>query len=209
MQIADKILFNKYEWRVLDIKGNMALIITEGIIKCRPYHNILMDITWADSDMRKYLNSEFYDGFIDDEKSRIVAVINKTPDNPWFGTKGGEDTEDKIFNLTFEDVVSRYFGDSSALIYNRGKNQDYWFQRKDKNNNKRIAKYIGNEDIKTSNKNQWHLRTPGKYQNRIACVGTGGSAHITGNPVKSFILDGRKAKDIDHMGIRPALWLKF
>lgn len=209
MQIGDKIPFGVYEWRVLDIQNNSALIITEEVIERRPYHKTLIDITWADCDMRKYLNGEFYDKFSKEEKSRIITVINKTPDNPWFGTNGGEDTEDNIFNLTFEDVVCKYFGDSSALLYNRGKNQDYWFQRKDPNNNKRIAKYKGVIE-------KWHLRTPGKYQNRVANVGAdgnnqymSGSAHITGNPVKSYILEGKKAKDEDHMGVRPALWLKL
>jgi len=209
MQVSDIILFGSYEWRVLDIQNNAALIITEDIIECRPYHNILMDITWADCDMRKYLNSDFYNRFTEEEKARIITVTNKTPDNPWFGTHGGADTVDNIFNLTIEDVVCKYFGDSSALLYNRGKNQTYWFQRKDKNNFRRIAKYKG---IIT----KWHLRTPGKYQNRIACVGAdgenpyvSGSAHITGNPVKSFIIDNKKADDEDHMGIRPALWLNL
>jgi len=33
MQTGDKINFNKYEWRVLAIKNNAALIITEYIIE--------------------------------------------------------------------------------------------------------------------------------------------------------------------------------
>jgi len=208
MQMGDIISFGKYEWRVLDIQDDKILIITGEVIERRPYHNVLMDITWADCDMRKYLNDEFYDSFTDHEKSRILTVTNKTPDNPWFGTKGGEDTIDSIFNLTIEDVVCKYFGDSSALLYNRGKSQTYWFQKKDENNFRRIAKYKGVVE-------KWHLRTPGKYQNRVACVGAdgdnpymSGSAHITGNPVKSFIIDRKKATDEDHMGVRPALWLR-
>ena len=210
MQVGDLIIFGKYEWRVLEIQNNSALIITEEVIARRPYHNILMDITWADCDMRKYLNGEFYDRFTEEEKSRIVTVINENPDNPWFGTKGGVDTEDKVFNLTIFDVVCKYFGDSSNLLYNRGKNQTYWFQRKDPNNNKRIAKHKG---VNT----QWHLRTPGRYQCGISNVGGDGSAHITGNGVKSLTVKisnvhhskRRKATDEDHMGIRPALWLKL
>jgi hypothetical protein len=37
-------------------------------------------------------------------------------------------------------VVCRYFEDSSAKLYNPKKNQRYWFERKDENNSKRIAR---------------------------------------------------------------------
>lgn len=39
MQPGDKIVFDKYKWRVLDIQNNTALIITENIIEQRAYHN--------------------------------------------------------------------------------------------------------------------------------------------------------------------------
>ena len=213
MQIGDKITFGKHEWRVLDIQDNRALIITEEVIGKRLYHDTPVDgITWAECDMRKYLNGEFYDRFTDEEKARIVTVINENPDNPWFGTKGGEDTEDNVFNLTIFDVTCKYFGDSSNLLYNRGKNQTYWFQRKDPNNYRRIA-YFNGEMCK------WHLRTPGRYQNRIACIGAdanpkkmhlNGSAHITGNGVYQPLKRQNEMNgDSDFMGIRPALWLRL
>ena len=61
MQAGDKILFGSYEWRVLDIQNNTALIITEYIIDQRSYHDAYNDITWADCALRKYLNGEFYE----------------------------------------------------------------------------------------------------------------------------------------------------
>ena len=55
MKVGDKIIFDKYEWRVLDIKNNAALIITEYIIEQRSFHDAYKDITWADCSLRKYL----------------------------------------------------------------------------------------------------------------------------------------------------------
>ena len=49
-----------------------------------------MEITWADCALRRYLNGAFYDRFTANEKARIVPVINKNPDNPWYGTEGAE-----------------------------------------------------------------------------------------------------------------------
>ncbi|MEG0775510.1 DUF6273 domain-containing protein, partial [Clostridium sp.] len=63
MQVGDKIVLDRYEWRILDIQNNTALIITEDIIEQRPYHDAYKDITWADCALRKYLNGEFYDKF--------------------------------------------------------------------------------------------------------------------------------------------------
>jgi len=131
------------------------LIITENIIEQRSYHNAYKDITWADCSLRKYLNGEFYDQFSETDKSRIIQVINKNADNQWYGTEGGADTEDNIFLLSIEEVVCQYFGNSSSKLYNKGKNQRYWFERKDKNNSKRSAKF--RDGIQW-----WWLRSPGR-----------------------------------------------
>lgn len=130
IKINSLITFGPYNWRVLDIQNNAALIITENIIEQRSYHDTYKEITWADCALRKYLNGEFYDKFTEAEKSRIDLVINRNLDNEWYGSKGGEDTEDRIFLLSIEEVVCHYFGDSSSRLYNKGKNQRYWFERK-------------------------------------------------------------------------------
>ena len=99
MEIGDKIVFNRYEWRVLDIQDNSALVITEDIIEQRAYHDKYIDIQWVDSELRAYLNGEFYNNFTVADKSRIIPITNKNPDNPWFGTQGGVDTKDYVFLL--------------------------------------------------------------------------------------------------------------
>jgi hypothetical protein len=104
---------------VLDIKEGRGLIITEEIIELRWYHGKFIDITWADCDLREYLNSEVYDRFDQSEKAKIVTVTNKNPDNPWFKTKGGEDSIDNIFLLSLEEACE-YFGDSRARLRNKG-----------------------------------------------------------------------------------------
>ena len=63
IKIDSSISFGGYNWRVLDIHNNRALIITEDIIEQRAYHDVYRDITWADCALRKYLNGEFYNKF--------------------------------------------------------------------------------------------------------------------------------------------------
>lgn len=200
-KIGGTIPFGCYEWRILDIKNKEALIITENIIEHRSYHNAYKDITWADCSLREYLNGEFYDKFTVAEKSRIIPVINHNPDNPWYGSIGGEDTKDSIFLLSMEEVVCQYFGDSSSKLRNPGKNQRYWFQRKDENNPKRIAKLEANQN----NIWWWWLRTPGRFNVKAVYIHGDGNIGIQGNNIlKGNLSDGRCTG-----GVRPALWLRL
>ncbi len=197
--IGEIISFGGYNWRILDIKNNAALIITDKIIEQRSYHNKYVPITWADCSLREYLNNEFYDRFSQGDKARIAPVINTNPDNPWFDTIGGPDTEDKIFILSLDELACKYFGDSSALLYNPRKNQRYWYERKDANNSKRIAIDEG--------KNFWWywIRTPGRFSVKAVYVFPDGNIGIHGNNIKI----GNVADGFCAGGVRPALWLKL
>ena len=199
-KIGSIISFGGYKWRILDTQGNTALIITENIIEQRIYHDAYKDITWAECALRKYLNGEFYDKFSATDKSRIIPVINKNSDNQWYGTKGGEDTQDNIFLLSIEEAACKYFGDSSSKLENPKGNRRYWFERKDENNSKRIARLECKDRIWW-----WWLRSPGRVNVKAVYIHGDGNIGIQGNNVlKGNISDGKCTG-----GVRPALWLKL
>ena len=200
MQAGDLLSFGSYTWQVLDIQNNTALVITQCIIEQRSYHDAYTEITWADCSLRYYLNGEFYNRFSTIDQSRIVPVLNKNLDNQWYGTKGGADTKDSIFLLSLEEVC-KYFGDSSSKLNHPGKNQRYWFERKDENNSRRIAKLLGKEWTWW-----WWLRSPGRVNVKAVYIhGTDGNIGIQGNNIlKGNISDGKCTG-----GVRPALWLKL
>lgn len=197
MQAGDQITLGDYDWRVLATQEDKALIITEYIIEQRSYHDAYQAVTWADCALRKYLNGEFYEKFNASERARIVPVLNHNPDNQWYGTEGGVDTLDRVFLLSIEEAVCLYFGDSSSKLYNPGKNQRYWFERKDENNSKRIARL--KEGIWW-----WWLRSPGRVNVKAVYIHGDGNIGIQGNNIlKGNLSDGRCTG-----GVRPALWLK-
>lgn len=208
VNIGSEISFGGCDWLVLDIQNNAALIITKYIIEQRSFHNVYKDITWADCSLRKYLNGEFYEKFTEADKSRIIPITNKNPDNEWYGTKCGEDTQDRIFLLNIEEVACKYFGNSSEKLYNKGKNHRYWFHgKKDENNSKRIARY--NDETWGS---WWWLRSMGRVGVKAVYIHGNGDIGIQGNNMlkgnlneilKDGISDGVCAG-----GVRPALWLK-
>lgn len=188
---------------MLDIQSNVALIITDRIIKQRAYHDKSEDVTWADCELRKYLKGVFYEQFSKIDQAKIVSTTNKNPGNHWYGTDGGLNTQDHVFLLSIEDVVCNYFGDSSVLLYHPGKNQKYWFQRKDKNNSKREARYDGYIWW-------WLLRSPGRANNRAVYIWGDGNIGIQGNGTFRYSsntihpLTGNNSG-----GVRPALWLRL
>lgn len=48
MQTGDMLEFGKFTWRVLDIRDDAALIITDEIAELRAYHDKPGDVTWAE-----------------------------------------------------------------------------------------------------------------------------------------------------------------
>lgn len=201
--IGSIVTFGDYQWRILDIQGNTALVITEYIIGQQPYNNFAGDVTWADCSLRKYLNGEFYNKFTEGEQSRIIPVLNKNQDNQWYGSRGGEDTRDYVFLLSIEEVVCKCFGDSSKNLKNRSPKQRYWFQKKDENNDKRRSTLNG--DIWW-----WWLRSPGRDNRRAVYIHGDGNIGIQGNGTFRY-----SSNIIYHLtgdnsgGVRPALWLSL
>jgi hypothetical protein len=166
------------------------LIITEDIIELRWYHSEFVDTTWADCELRKYLNSEFYNTFNQDEKTKIIIVENHNPDNSWFKTKGGANTLDNIFLLSLEEVCE-YFGDSKENLNIKGKQK--WLIS-DENDPNRQANY-------ENEFHWWRLRSPGYYGRTSASINSKGNVYVRGNGIYGRPKDGG--------GVRPALWLKL
>ena len=128
ISVGDHILFGYYpqrsapgtdnfdpepiEWRVLDIQDRNAVIISEYLLDATVYYFDMADVTWEMSSLRKWLNGDFYEkAFSDSEKSYIQTVTNRNPDNPIYGTPGGNDTEDKVYCLSLEEAQI-YFKDA-------------------------------------------------------------------------------------------------
>jgi hypothetical protein len=185
--VGDIVEFGGYEWRVLDVSGGKTLLLCESVLERRAYHGESIDITWAECDLRAYLNGEFYDKFSADDKARIALTRNSNKDNQWFGTSGGSDTDDYIFNLSVEEVV-KYFGDSGQLSKRPERNPN---EIDDQYNEARKA-YRTNGDV-----SQWWLRSPGYFTSGAANIGKDGNIEF----VSGCGVTNRDPR------IRPAMWV--
>ena len=60
------------EWRVLQIEGNEALLISKFVLDTKPYNEIRAYSNWSKCTLRPWLNTEFYDtAFTDEDKAFI------------------------------------------------------------------------------------------------------------------------------------------
>ena len=212
-----KIQFGGYDWYVLDKQDGKMLMLTEKVIEKRAYHSKEVAITWETSDMRKYLNGEFYHSFKEADRERIIETVNENHDNSWYGTNGGNPTTDRIFLLSIEEVL-KYFGDSGQIKTRYMYPNCDWCKDEflpwlddEYNINRRAVDETGIV-------RHWELRSPGSNERCVASVsgfcGDGfdqGAIFVSGNCELSedghFQLDASGGLTGDK-GVRPALWLK-
>ncbi len=219
-----KIRFGRYDWYVLEKQKDRMLLLTENVIENRAYHRGKGEITWETCDMRNYLNGEFYNSFHSSERSRIIEVENKNSDNPWYGTRGGNPTRDKIFLLSIDEVIE-YFGDSGQLKERYMYPNCDWCKDEylpwidDQYNRNRRA--VNGDGMVIS----WRLRSPGANGRLVAFVmgncddefehgglnvsGGGSDLSHTGHFIFNSsdtvtVMDGGSNLN----GVRPALWLR-
>lgn len=166
-----------FRWRVIDKESDKILVISEDIIDFRSFDEVYNEkTTWENSSIRTWINDFYKDFFGDEEYSMILTttVINNQRNE--YGISGGNDTDDKFFLLSVEEA-EKYFRSNDDRVY-LDTNSNY---------------ILGNDDQYLS----WWLRTPGEYDNDMACVSWDGSIVRMGTPV-------------DHSsGVRPAMWLKI
>jgi alpha-tubulin suppressor-like RCC1 family protein len=181
--------FCGYTWRVLDVQGDRALLLSEKVIEKRDYNEKYISVTWEACSIRKYLNGIFYNK-LSAEKELIAEIKIANNKNQWSSTNGGNITTDKIFLLSIEETI-KYFGDSGQLE-NKNPKSKYFIN--DKYNSIRIAKSINNYVCR------WWLRSPGGGGSYAAFVDESGFIYVDGGGVSGGNINA---------GIRPALWLKL
>ena len=150
----ERVEFGGIEWIVLDEEGEKTLLLSKDCIEERAYNEKYESVTWETCTLRSFLNDEWFeDTFSDEEKNMVLTTYVENSDNSETETSGGNDTEDKVFLLSIEEV-KHYFS------------SDY----------KRVAKYHGKTDW-------WWLRSPGYSDYDAAAVLDGGDVDYGGDSV--------------------------
>ena len=107
---------NEIEWVVLSNDGERTTLITVNALDYQPYMNEYSTSTWETCSLRKWLNDDFLNvAFTEKEKAQletVTVVADKNPDNP---QNRGNDTRDRVFLLSLQEV-KKYFPSDSARI---------------------------------------------------------------------------------------------
>ena len=169
------------EWIVMKNEGNQVLLLSKYVLDAKPYYEEVEEVTWETSDIRQWLNNEFYTtAFNKAEKARIQTSLIKNEDNSGYGTNAGNDTEDKVFLLSEKEAETLF-----------------------SNEEERIAKATGYAEksgvyVNEKKESMWWLRSPGSDGNYAAVVDDYGWVYRYGGSVYFY-----------EYGVRPALHLNI
>ena len=171
------------EWLVLDKQGSKVLVISKYALDVRHYNDQGSSVTWSGSDLREWLNGEFYnEAFSVEDQRQIEETVVSTEDNEVYGIRGGDDSIDKVFLLSITEAENYFNNNNARVCYLT----EYAVARGEGIRLKPVA-YT------------WWLRSPGAYMHYAALI-------LTNGEVYSYGTDAYYRNDI---AVRPAMWINL
>ena len=172
--------FEPIQWRVLSNTNGELFVMADKILATKPYNQDDTDITWETCTMRAWLNNDFYDiAFTAKEQSKIETSTVINGNNPSYGTVGGNNTNDKLFLLSYNEAINPAYGFSSLIF----------------SDTTRVAQgtdFAKSQGLYVNGENStWWLRTPGYYQYFTCFVSTVGWVEVGGTGINRPI-DGAR-----------------
>ena len=143
------------KWKVIDRDDDYLLLFSVYTLDYQRYHEIQDRTTWADSDIRQWLNEDFFEeAFSEEEREKIVPVTNENDDY-----RGGEDTDDLVFLLSISQI--QCLGSAKSMItspttyaankgaaHNRNGNGWYWLRTATAKAKASFVAGVGGFDVK-------------------------------------------------------------
>ncbi len=158
----------------IDENGD-ALVISDYALDNMKYNEQYVEITWEKSIIRKWLNETFInEAFTSEQRSRIIESRIANNDNAKYNTRGGNDTNDKLFLLSIEEANKYFNNDESRIAYPT----PYAKSKKSVNGNLDVSDR--NVSTDRGGSCRWWLRSPGGNQDYAAEVYFGGSVDSFG-----------------------------
>ncbi|MBO5570219.1 MAG: hypothetical protein J6A79_14965 [Clostridia bacterium] len=105
------------EWIVLDTDGKKSLLISKYALDTKPYNTSYKAVTWETCTLRSWLNKDFLGKAFSSAEQGAILTTNvdnsKAQGNSGYSTSGGNNTQDKVFLLSYAEA-GKYFKDDNA-----------------------------------------------------------------------------------------------
>lgn len=174
-------------WIVLNEKDGWVWLLSEKVLDCKPYNTPYKEITWETSTMRAWLNGEFLNAaFTPQEKSAILTRKIRNVPNPYEGTSGGRDTDDKVHLLSIQEAEQFTRSDAGDARYTA------------------YAKAHGVDDFYELGYTDWYLRSPGASDESLQDTSASGAAALV--DIYGAVWAAGVECD-DPGGVRPAIFV--
>ena len=207
--------YEPIKWRVLHVSDNQAILLADQVLDSCKYNLNSNDITWKNSTIRSWLNGytasfntagigytvkNFINtAFTTEERELVVSTLLKnSTTGPYSGTYGGEDTKDKVYLLSADDL----YGTELAASYGF---YSYSYSRNDEARRRTSTTYAKAMGVYSSTGDGyqgrcwWWLRSPGQAGNMVINVNNDGQV----------LKDGDEANSVGKLSVCPALTLSL
>ncbi len=199
-EVGDSLSFGKYEqdgdisngkenieWQVLKKEEGRVLVVSKYILDYISYNTTYTEVTWETCSIRNWLNTDFVNDTFGGNKDYIESVRVTTKDNTRHTTKGGNDTIDKVFVLSVEEVNEYLPYEASRVTTG--------------------TRYVSVSNQKTHYRDdEWMLRTPASEQSKILYIRNDGDYGY--EYFNDKYVDCECSVNIN-LGVRPAMWISI
>lgn len=163
------------KWRVLAVNGKDVFLVADKNLDLMPYNMTADAVSWETCTLRSWLNGygktnnlcgNDYSGkgfinlaFTEEEQKAILVTELVNNGNPKAKISGGNNTKDKVFILSYEDVTNDTYG----FAANDGK----YDEARGPKHTAFVAAGGSNQEkpyINADGKLNWWLRNPGEYR---------------------------------------------
>ena len=167
------------KWRVLSVDGTDAFLMAEKVLDCQLYNNVYASsMTWEKCTLRSWLNgygssmntskvdysgsgkSFISNAFSGAEQAAIISYTVKNNKKNTDNIDGGNDTEDNIYILSFDEATNTEYGFLNTPLQAGGRTYVDIGRRVEN------TAYLANK----ANPGWYWLRTPGYTANYAMCV---------------------------------------
>ena len=183
------------EWLILDRDGDKALLLSRYGLENQPYNVEWTDTTWENCTLRAWLNDDFLKkAFSAEEQNAVCETLISNEKNQGYAawnTDGGDDTQDKIFLLSFAEV-NQYFG----VVYNESCMEARMSPTAYAS---ALGAFVNDGEYRTADGGKtglWWLRSSGTSQNFAAFIAPDGSLYSINVAY-------------EYGCVRPALWVNI